>query len=243
MHSTLGPPPTITIVSTHTCDRFPPDESGYVREIPGGPAHYIAEALDRLGVSHRLVTGDVALVTVLPGPDGEAYIIPPLPCIDLPPRFDSPATILSPISREIDPVDVPPSDGLLVVDLQGFVRVPGRPSTELETIDLTALLARASVVKASEAEIAHLDKPSLRALAGVTLVTTYGRKGVVLRTAGQRYSVAADPVETPHTIGAGDSFLASFVTYLLQSDPPLRAAERAARFTEEMLRERARRLV
>jgi sugar/nucleoside kinase (ribokinase family) len=229
----------ITLVSTRTVDHFPPDAQGHRRSIPGGPAHYIGAALDRLKVPYRLITGPVCSVEVLPVPGGEEYLIQPIPRIPLPDRLTSPATILSPISREIAPESLPEVDGILALDLQGFVRHPGRPTTELETVNVHSLLARADVVKGSPVELGHLDPGSLEALQDTILLTTKGEKGVGIAIRGQKHFVPSRPVHTPHTIGAGDTYLGAFVAFLLDGLDPLSAAERAARFTEEVLRERA----
>lgn len=228
----------ITLVSTHTVDRIP-GPNGASREIAGGPAHYIGKALERLGCPWRLITGEMARVEVLFGPQGEDYIIPSLPRIQLPPRFATQAVILSPIMQEIDPQAVPPVDGMLVADLQGFVREPLTPFYRVRrTFSLERLLRRAALVKAHEAELERLDHPSRRALADTLLVITRGADGVLLRRGGEEEQVQVSAVEAAETIGAGDTFLAAMVVGLLDGQTPRDSAERAAQFVAEMLRER-----
>lgn len=239
MSNCITTPADITIVATHTIDSFPPDERGNRRSMAGGPAHYITTALDQLDVPYRLVTGPPCEVDVLPRPWGEEYLIPPIPLIPLPDPLSGPAVILSPIAREIDPRRIPGVEGILAIDLQGFVRHPGRPTTELDTVDLSPLMTRAQVVKASQTELEHLDPASLEALDSMILLTTHGEKGASVRIRGERHFVASHPVNTPHTIGAGDTYLAAFTVFLLGGADPLGAAEQAARFTERMLTERA----
>jgi len=228
----------ITLVSTCTIDHLPLAD-GRVLDIPGGPAMYIAGAFRRLGRPFALITGDRADVQVIPGDGGQEYLIPSLPSIVLPPRLTGPATIISPIIGEVPADAVPPVDGLLVIDLQGFVREPDVPTGQRSrAFDLSALLRRTHVVKASAAELERLTPRSAAALASVLLLDTHGADGIVLHERGTRYHIPAPPVRATHTIGAGDTLLAGFVDALLNGLMPATAARQAVDFTEAVLRER-----
>lgn len=225
--------PSVTVVSTHTQDVFP---SG--KTLAGGPARYIAEALRRLGAQYEIVTGDLACVEVVPGPEGELYRIPVLPAIPLPSRLDGDAVILSPIMREIDPDSVPEVEGLLAIDLQGFVRAPDHAGVAPSPVDLTGLLPRVHVVKAAEAELRSLTPESLDSLDGAIVLLTMGERGALIREYSQETFVPARAVPAPYTVGAGDTFLAAFVLSYLEARDPIQAAKSAARFTEGVLSER-----
>lgn len=233
-----GDGPTITVVSTRTLDRVPLPGGGWA-EIPGGPAHYITAALDRLGCAYRVVTGEVARVEVKLTPKGERYLIPELPLIPLPSALACDAVIVSPIMREVDPHAFPAVAGLLAVDVQGFVREPsqlsGSPGPQ---VDLTDLIERASVVKASAAEVKRLTVASRQALEQTLVLVTQGERGALVRDRGREAFIEGRPVQVHHAIGAGDSYLAAFVHAMLLGAAPVEAGERAARFTEEVLRER-----
>jgi sugar/nucleoside kinase (ribokinase family) len=225
--------PRITVVSTRTSDHFP---GGTAME--GGPARYILEALQRLGATCELVTGELAHVEVVPGPHGETYSIPTLAPIPLPERLSADAVILSPIMREIPPAPLPPIDGLLAIDLQGFVRTPNEAGVVREPADLHVLLERVDIVKAAEAELASLSEESRRRLSRAIVLVTRGADGAVLRRDRSEVVVAGRAVPAPYTVGAGDTFLAAFVVNYLSDRDALKAAERAARFTEAVLAER-----
>jgi hypothetical protein len=228
----------VTLVSTNTRDTMTLPGGGR-QTIPGGPAFYIGEALRCLGLECELLTGAVAEVEVISTPRGEEYVIPEIPLIELPARLECAALVLSPIVREINPDGVPEVDGLLVIDLQGFVREPGVSSGEVTSkFNVATLLARADVVKASESEIDRLTDHSRQALAGTILLTTMGERGALVRCDDRECLVPARLVKTPYTIGAGDSYLAGFTAALLDGCTPIQAAEKAARFTENVLRQR-----
>jgi sugar/nucleoside kinase (ribokinase family) len=229
----------VTLVSTHTRDRVPLSNGGY-REIPGGPAHYIGTSLERLGRPYRLVTGSPALVDVLPLPDGQQYLIPALPRIHLPERFTDAAVILSPIMQEIDGHALPDCDGILIVDLQGFVRQPMRPTDEDSgPYDVRSLLQRTDVVKASERELAKLTPESRCTLDHLTLLLTRGQRGTLVCSGGREELVAADAVDIAETIGAGDTFLAAYTDAILKGADAFEAARLASKFTSTVLRERS----
>jgi sugar/nucleoside kinase (ribokinase family) len=149
------------------------------------------------------------------------------------------AVILSPITQEIIPEQVPPVRGLLVVDLQGFVRVPGKPSAHPgKRFDLRDLLLRADLVKASTAELSLLSDQSREALKQTVLVETRGRWGAIVHSGGETVVIEAQYVPVHDTIGAGDTFLAALVDAITSGKDPVDAATAAARFTEAVLRER-----
>jgi sugar/nucleoside kinase (ribokinase family) len=232
--------PPIVIVSTSTRDWLPDGEKR-ASCIPGGPAHYIALALDRLHAPYRLVTHQSVDVDVVHTRAGEAYVIPAIEPIPLPERLHGSAVILSPIIREIDPFHVPPVDGLLIVDVQGFVREPGVRSDRVSgPYHLAPLLLRADVVKAAEAELALLDDASKVALAGTTALITGGEHGARLDMPEGTFPIPVNRIDTEHTIGAGDTFLAAMTWALVRGCSLEESALDAARFTEEVLLSRGR---
>lgn len=230
----------IVIVSTRTRDWLPSRDGRPRIAVPGGPAHYIALALDRLGAPYTLMTGTVADVDVVATANGEAYIIPTLPPIPLPHQLTGSAVILSPIMQEIDAMALPPVDGILAIDLQGFVREPGVSSSNVRRrFPLGPLLRRCDLVKAAERELALLDSDSTDALAGTALLVTGGTRDARLVVDGCETRIPVRPVDVPYAIGAGDIFLAAMTWALIRQRDHVEAAEGAARFTETLLRERA----
>jgi sugar/nucleoside kinase (ribokinase family) len=228
----------IILISTQTVDHLPLAD-GRVRDIAGGPATYIGDALRRLGRPFTLITGEHADVQVIPGDAGQEYVIPRLQPIELPSRLSCPACIISPIIGEVPPESIPPVDGLLVIDLQGFVRTPGMPTSHWSRqFDLAPLIKRSDVIKASPSELARITPASRAALTHTLLLETLGEDGLILHDGAGRVRVPAQPVSSAHTIGAGDTLLAAFVDGMLEGLPPPDAASRAVDFTETILRER-----
>lgn len=229
----------ILVVSTRTRDRLPTGPGERYRILPGGPAYYMSVALKELGAPFHILTNQSVDVEVVGTSGGEAYIIPPIDPIPLPQRLEGSAVILSPVIGELDPAVIPPVDGLLVVDVQGFVRQPNvRSDRALGPFNLSPLLSRAHLVKAAEDEIELLDDASRLALARTTTLITGGSRGARILRPGSIVHIDANPVEAPHTIGAGDTFLAAMTYALVLGQSAEAAAADAARFTEQILRSR-----
>lgn len=229
----------IIIVSTVTRDRLPATGTQPERIITGGPAHYLAVAFERLSAPFQILTNGTVDVEVVASERGEAYIIPALDCIRLPQSVSGSAVVLSPIMREIDPEAVPHVEGLLVVDVQGFVREPGvRTDQVTGPYHLAPLLRRADLVKASEEELALLDAETTAALSETTVLATGGARGANVVRDGHVVEIAVNRVDGVHTIGAGDIFLACMTWEMIRGEPAVEAARVAARFTEALLLER-----
>ncbi len=224
----------IILVATVTVDRTATPDG--ILEVAGGPPNFAGPALNNLGWSYRLLTGQTAIVDVISRDGEEEVVIPALPAIPLPVSLEAPAIILSPIMREIDIYALPDLDGLIVADLQGFVRHPGIPSGRPDRdVDLRPLLQRVHVVKATRTELEALSEPSRRMLQDIMLVVTRGHAGAQIITRNDSVTIPAHPVSGVNTIGAGDTFLAAFTAHLLAGADPAEAGNAAARFTEAFL--------
>jgi sugar/nucleoside kinase (ribokinase family) len=141
--------------------------------------------------------------------------------------------------REIDPDAFPSVEGLLVVDVQGFVREPGVRTDQVKgPYHLAGLLGRAGLVKASDEELALLDAESTEALSKTTVLATGGSRGAKVLRDGQAIEIPVKRVEGVHTIGAGDIFLACMTWEMVRGKPAAEAALVSARFTEALLLER-----
>lgn len=229
--------PSIILVSTRTVDRVPTPDG--ILEVAGGPPRFVVPALETLGWRCRVVTGPLATVEVVVYSGGEEYVVPTLPLIHLPACLHADAIILSPIMREINIQRLPRFEGMVVADLQGFVRNPGVPSGRLNNnVDLTPLLGHVAVVKATTSELAALSKPSRAMLSGKVLLLTRGRAGALVIQGDRTATVESRTVSGVPTIGAGDTFLACFTGCLLNGATAEEAALAAARFTEAFLETR-----
>jgi len=102
------------------------------------------------------------------------------------------------------------------IDLQGFVREKGENNRikvkkpDQETVE--KILNKALIVKASDEEV--LDE---NARYGKIFILTLGRRGAITHWEGQKIYVPTIPVDVEPT-GAGDIFLATFLTCLIEGN-------------------------
>lgn len=228
---------SIILISTRTVDRVSTPDG--IVEAAGGPPRFVVPALAHLGWDCQVITGAVATVEVVARDGGEEYVVPSLPAIRLPGRVRADAIILSPIMREIDIYRLPDLEGMVVADLQGFVRHPGvRSGNPDRNVDLTPLLRHVDVVKATAGELDALSRPSRAMLSDKMLVMTCGQQGALVIQGGTSATIPGRPVNGVPTIGAGDTFLAYFTARVLEGAAADEAARVAARLTEAFLKAR-----
>jgi 1D-myo-inositol 3-kinase len=112
---------------------------------------------------------------------------------------------------------------LVLADAQSLLREIGPSGEVLLRQPAPPVLRHLDWLKASRAEAAHLDVPSL--LQRVNLIVTDGARGCTVLTASSKEHVPAVPavVELDPT-GAGDCFLAGFALAISRALPPRHAA-------------------
>lgn len=149
-------------------------------------------------------------------------IAAPLPALALPPRWrEAPVFLLAPVIGEIGPHflrDVAPG-GITGVCLQGWLRTTDREGTvhpvDAATLDLPALLPRATAVVLSDEDLAGTadGETFLHDLQqrSTYVLLTRGKGGVRLLTPNARYDLPALPARPVDTTGAGDVFATAFL--------------------------------
>jgi sugar/nucleoside kinase (ribokinase family) len=130
---------------------------------------------------------------------------------------------------------------LLSFDGQGLVR-PGRAGEVRLDADFDRdVLARLHVLKLAEEEaitvLERIDEASVAALGVPEVLVTLGPQGSLVFAGGPPVHVQAIAVDADPT-GAGDMFMAAYVTARSQGLLPVDAARSASRLVEQLLAER-----
>lgn len=202
-----------------------------------GPARYLTDTLTRLGVPHRVYAGarpaDVRIDVVDGVECGRIERVDPIP---VPTPLTADASIVSTLLDEF-PIDrLPDLPGLIALDVQGFVRNPGG-GRRVWSLD-PAAWPSLDIVKAAEYEVPFLADAFIQSQQQRILLITRGARGATLWDHGAPHDIAAEPVDAPHALGAGDAFLAAFVVERLRGMAAPDAGRFAAQVVHDMLMER-----
>ena len=127
----------------------------------------------------------------------------------------------------------------LSLDGQGLVRRSQLGPVELDGEFDPALLRHVDVLKLAEdeAEVLGLsyDESSLGSLGVPEVVVTLGRKGCVVYADGIAEHVSTRPVDVADPTGAGDEFMAAYLSYRRRRHGPPSAARLASEVVHRLL--------
>jgi sugar/nucleoside kinase (ribokinase family) len=116
----------------------------------------------------------------------------------------------------------------LSLDGQGLVRPATEGEVSLDADYDARLLEHVDVLKLGEEEAdalgVGLDERSLRSLGVAEIVVTLGRRGAVVYADGLAEHVPARPFESTDPTGAGDTFIAAYLSYRRSGHAPPSAA-------------------
>jgi sugar/nucleoside kinase (ribokinase family) len=127
----------------------------------------------------------------------------------------------------------------LSLDGQGLVR-PGRTGpVELDGEYDPSVLRHVDLLKLSQDEAdalgLRLDERSLRSLGVQEIVVTLGRKGCVVYADGLAEHIPTRPLEVADPTGAGDEFMAAYLSYRRRRHAPHSAAHLASEVVHRLL--------
>jgi sugar/nucleoside kinase (ribokinase family) len=127
----------------------------------------------------------------------------------------------------------------LSFDGQGLVRSAAPGPVELGKDFDPELLTRVDVLKLSQEEAdalgLGLDEPSLGSLGVPEVVVTLGSNGSVVYADGLAEHVPIRPLDIADPTGAGDAFIAAYVSYRIRRHSPPSAAQLASEVVHRLL--------
>ena len=204
----------------------------------GGPACFLSNALDRLGVTHDTYTGATPVEVCIAVRGGrEVGAVASCPPIIVPNHVVADACIVSTILDDFSVTHIPKLPGYHALDVQGYVRqAGGGRHAWAPPEDVWSALA---CVKATERELTFLPETFVASQRMRTLIVTRGPDGATIWDHGMAHEISTIPVVVQDALGAGDTFLAAFVVATLRGMAVPDAGRFAARVVHDMLSERA----
>lgn len=207
--------PIITILSSFAKDVIVNDEGRILKTQNGGPAFFIKNVFEAEKVPHRLICGRKIEVEILLNNKGEARRLKKSPVCGKPGKVVTKNALLSTIANEW-PFELRDYSGRIFIDVQGFVR-DWRSFGKKKKILIFKNYAP-FCVKATSEELKYLPRRFIHDQKKRCLIITRGKKGSEIFYKNRAFHFHPRAViNSPHTIGAGDTFFASFVCEFIRT--------------------------
>lgn len=228
----------IILISTFAIDNIKHFQSENIVITEGGPALWISGALKKMNQKFKLVTGkNKAVVKVNVLKDSEKGEIISVSPIDNSLR-KSDLFIISTISDEYDLYNIKTLQGIVAVDLQGYVRKYKKGGKKLSIP--VEILNNISILKLTQKEAQFVLDKVLKSQKDRILIITKGKYGFILYVQDKKYIYKVTYVKTTDTIGAGDTFFAAFCISYINKGDAVFAAEYAKKHVDKFLIEKSK---
>jgi hypothetical protein len=229
---------TIAIVSSYTTDRLLNGDTGeIIKDQRGGPALYAAAALERLGITPHVYTHSEILVKMRVYEDEEfgsaEYPHTPKPF----PNVTEDAAIFSTILKEWSLDGAHDYKGRIFMDVQGYVRDGSDFGKKIMWEAADQYMDAVFCMRGNAFEMQYIPQKVLDdQKAKRMLITTYDKKGAIIFYKGKETKIVPKTiVSPPNSIGAGDTFLSSFLAKFLKTEDVELSGTFAADRTSEFL--------
>jgi len=200
----------IHLISTLAEDRIIyPDGKEEVRA--GGPAFWIKKVFDQLGVNYDFFTAKrPAQVDVKILPNDEHGTIVSLDSIKYENYTPESLLVISTIGNEFDLNTLQKIDCQVAIDIQGYNRAV-RGKKEKLKLD-QRIINKIIVVKGTRNEANNLNPETYEELKKKIFLITNGSNDLTIFQNGKASILKIVPMQVSHTIGAGDTFFAAFIS-------------------------------
>lgn len=225
--------PIVTVLSSYARDMLIDEENQLLRVQRGGPALFISQVLDDTNTPYVLKTYQDIEVEIRVTASGEFGRIKKSP-ISQEPKIQTQNVLVSTLVDEW-PLAYKNFTGNLWIDIQGFVREPQNFGVK-KSISLRPSF-QPFCIKGTEEEINYLPPAFTKDQKNRLLITTNGSAGSTVFFKGKKYQFKPDEVIVSRdTLGAGDTFFASFFAEFIKTADPKLSGRFATVTTSNFLR-------
>jgi succinylglutamate desuccinylase len=223
----------IEVISSYAKDDVYKSDGRLISSSLAGPAYWITQTLKLHDTSYELTTGNnPAHVEITLTKNSETGKILSTSPITYDRVLRTNCKIISTVQDEFGIDNIVKMEGLIALDIQGFLR--NLSKGEKFSIN-PAVLEKISILKATKDE-ARLIKPSvLKEQKSRVLIITNGDKGGTVYHKGATYKYRSQKIKARDTVGAGDTFLTSFVIKYLETANIKESTDYAQKLTQSFL--------
>lgn len=228
------------LIAAFATDTFFDEKGNLLRKENGGPAYFISNVFNRNKFPFSIVASSQMTVDIILTDEGEFGKVNPIPTILIDfSKIKMPNVLVSPILDEFTLEKSEKYDGKLFLDIQGFIRNAG--SMEKKTWNPSKELGNSIFcLKVADYELPFINSDFINKQKQKILLETAGAKGATIYAFGKKHFTEAKKMNgLKDTIGAGDTFLASFVVKFIETENPEKSAEFASEKTAEFLSQKS----
>lgn len=209
----------LSIVSTKSLDTLLNKNHEVVQKITGGPLFFIENVLKELQIPYTSFFGDVMNVSILLTDKGEfGKMDQNYKKLTFPLKKVTENVIVSTILDEWDISEVKRYKGNVFLDVQGYVRDGKHFGKKKLWKESELLIDFITCLKATREETNFIPPHVLEKQKNRILLITDGGKHVEVWCNGTKCMIpVTTKVKTIHTVGAGDTFFAYFVSKYIES--------------------------
>ncbi len=217
----MKPKNKITILSTFASDKIINQQSLRFVEQEGGPAFYFKKVFAQEKINFSLLTGQKLNVEILVTSKGEFGKISKKPLIRKVQfkKIKTPFLLISSVFNEFNLEQLPAFQGLVFLDIQGYVRNNGSFGQKKIWQPDKAVFANVFCLKSTQGELKYLPSKYIKEQKQKILLVTKGSLGCDVFAFGQKFTIkAAKIIKLDNALGAGDTFFAYFISQYIKTN-------------------------
>ena len=233
------------IVSTFATDIIYFLDKRIVEKHPGGSGYWIRRVFDKNNINYTIFSGEYeasieAKITEGQPLPGKIKNLSPI-IIREKASFDG--TVICTMKDEFNILDVGKISGVIALDVAGFTR-KGKWGEKKGKVELppSRIRKKITILKANHEELPFIPKEWIdEQKQKRILLHTLGGNGVDMWTRGKQYHFKAPDLQPKNVLGAGDTFIASFlVAYLENKNDSIKACNLATEEVNNLFLEKIR---
>lgn len=226
----------ITIISTFAKDVF--IRKGIKYEKKGGPAKFIKDIFDNNNISYNLITPlkeTIVEIKILES-DEISRVIKKQEIKSVKINKDS-NIIISTILDEFNLKNLPEVDGIIALDIQGFVRSPKGFGAKRKFTKFEKYYDKIKILKGTKKELEYVNLDILQKIP-IVIITNGNKEGHIMKKGKIIEKIKSEKINTKDTVGAGDTFLSAFLVEYLKSNNVKKSKDFAKKYVINFLRDK-----